>query len=256
MATPGTSIRLKRLRQRFGIRAPKLAIKTHVAWYWRALATVLITSLSLVLAAWLFDLGKNSAFFSSGAPSKETQALRLRITELEAELSKVRSIADSSESSLSIEHATQQQLARQVGALESENAGLKQDLAFFESMGSAPAAAAGDETGVSISRLRVEPESRNGQYRYRMLLVHKGGRQAKEFKGALQLLVKVQQAGENAMITIPSESEQNLQRYRFEVRYFQRTEGVFSVPSGAVVKSVEARLLQDGIVRARQSVTL
>ena len=255
MATSGTSIRLKRLRQRFGIRAPKLAIKTHVAWYWRALGAVLITSISLVLAAWLFDLSKSMAFFSSDTPSRETQALRLRITELEAELSKVRSIADSSESSLGIEHATQQQLARQVGALESENAGLKQDLAFFESMGSAPAAA-GDESGVSISRLRVEPESRNGQYRYRMLLVHKGGRQTKEFKGALQLLVKVQQAGENAMITIPSESEQNPQRYRFEVRYFQRTEGVFSVPSGTVVKSVEARLLQDGIVRARQSVTL
>ena len=40
MATSGASVKFKRLRQRFGISAPKLAIRTHVAWYWRALAII------------------------------------------------------------------------------------------------------------------------------------------------------------------------------------------------------------------------
>jgi hypothetical protein len=47
-----------------------------------------------------------------------------------------------------------------------------------------------------------------------------------------------------------------MQKFNFEIKHFQRAEGVFSVPPGAVVKSVEARLLQDGVVRARQSVTI
>jgi hypothetical protein len=55
------------------------------------------------------------------------------------------------------------------------------------------------------------------------------------------------------MIT-PSSTESNPQRFRFEIKHFQRIEGVFSVPSGAVVKEVEVRLLQDGSLRARQSV--
>jgi hypothetical protein len=161
MAVAGTSVRLKRLRQRFGIRAPKVAIRTHVAWYWRALATIALTSVSLALAAWIFDAGREIAYFQSGTSGKEIQGLRLRIIELETDLNKTRTIADSSESSLRMEGATQQQLARQVSVLESENANLKQDLAFFESMGSAPATEG--DAGVSISRLRVEPEAISGQ---------------------------------------------------------------------------------------------
>jgi hypothetical protein len=254
MATTSTALRLKRLRQRFGIRAPKVAIKTHVAWYWQVLATVAIASVSLALAAWIFDAGKEIAGFQSGTSAKDIERLHLRISELEAELNKVRSIADSSESSISMERATRQQLVKQIGVLESENTNLKQNLAFFEGMGSAPATDA--EAGINISRLRIEPASRSGEYRYQMLLVHKGGRQGKEFKGALQLLVKVQREGKDAIITLPSETEPNSLQYRLLIRHFQRAEGVFAIPSGAVVQSVEARLLQDGVVRARQSVTL
>jgi hypothetical protein len=68
--------------------------------------------------------------------------------------------------------------------------------------------------------------------------------------------LKVQQNGKDAMISIPSEAEQNSQRFRFDIKHFHRLEGVFSVPQGVVVKGVEARLLQDGAVRAKQSVTL
>jgi hypothetical protein len=254
MATAGSSVKLKRLRQRFGISAPKLSIRTHVAWYWRALAAVAVLSVSLAFAAWIYDAGRRIAGFHSGESNREIQTLREHVVELDAELAKLRSIAGSGESNLQIERATQQQLIRQVKALESENASLKQDLAFFE--GLIPASEAGGEVGVKISRLRIEPENVNGQYRYQMLLVHNGGRQAKEFRGALQLLVKVQQAGKDAMITFPSEAERGMQKFNFEIKHFQRAEGVFSVPPGAVVKSVEARLLQDGVVRARQSVTI
>lgn len=255
MAIAGTSVKLKRFRQRFGISAPKLAIKTHVAWYWRALATVAVLSVSLAMAAWIYDAGRRIAGFRSEESGREIELLSAKVGELEGEVTKLRSIAGSGESSLQIERTAQQQLAQQVKALEAENAGLKQDLAFFE--GLIPASeSSGGELGVKINRLRIEPESLAGQYRYRMLLVHNGGRQAKEFRGVLQLLVKVQQGGKDVMITFPSESEQNPQRFRFEIRHFQRVEGLFSVPAGAAVKNVEARVLQDGVVRARQSVTL
>lgn len=254
MAIAGTSVKLKRLRQRFGINAPKLAIRTHVAWYWRLLATVAVLSVSFALSVWIYDAGRRIAGFQSEESDHEIQSLKKKLVELDGELASLRSVAGSGESSLQIERTTQQQLVQQVKALESENAGLKQDLSFFE--GLIPASESSGELGVKINRLRIEPESIAGQYRYRMLLVHNGGRQAKEFKGGLQLLVKMQQSGKDVMIAFPSESEQNLQRFRFEIRHFQRVEGVFTVPAGAVVKNVEARVLQDGVVRARQSLTL
>lgn len=254
MATSSTSVRFKRLRQRFGISAPKLAIRTHVAWYWRALALIAILSLSLALAAWIYDAGRRIAGFHSDESVREIQALRNYVMEIDRELTKLRSLAGSGESSLQMERATQRQLSAQVKSLELENAALKQDLAFFE--GLMPASEVGDDAVAKIDHLRVDPEGAAGEYRYRMLAVNNGGRQNREFKGTLQLLVKVQQGGKDAIITLPSETESNPQRFRFEIKHFHRLEGVFSVPAGAVIKDVEARLLQDGVVRAKQSVAL
>ena len=254
MATSSASVKLKRLRQRFGISAPKVAIRTHVAWYWRALAMIAVLSVSFALAAWIYDAGRRIAGFDSNESVREIQSLRNYVMEIDEELTKLRSLAGSGESSLQIERATQKQLSRQVKSLELENAALKQDLAFFEEL--MPTSDSGEETGIKIDRLRVESDGSPGEYRYRMLVVNNGGRQAKEIKGALQLLVKVQLGGKDAMITVPSDKDSNPQRFRFEIKHFHRLEGGFSVPDGAVIKSVEARLLQDGIVRAKQSATL
>lgn len=253
MAAPGTALRLKRWRQRFGISAPKVAVRTHVAWYWRAIVVACMLSMSLAIAAWVFDAGRNIAGFDSSSSSRKLGELRERVAQLESELNNLRSVASSADASLQIERTTLQQLGQQVKLLEAENAVLKQDLAFFE--GLVPESASGEQ-GVRINRLRVDPEGANSQYRYRMLLVHNGGKAVREFRGELQLSVKVQQGGKDAMISLPSPSDTNPQRYRLEIKHFQRVEGVFSVPPGGVVKSVEARVIQDGVIRARQTVNL
>jgi hypothetical protein len=254
MAIFRPSLKFKRIRQRFGIRAPKLAIKTHVAWYWRALAAIVALPIALALSLWIYETGKNLAGFGNSEPSRDIQALRNYVMEIDAELTKLRSIAGSGESSLQIERATQKQLSLQVKSLELENAALKQDLAFFE--GLVPASELGDETGVKINNLRVDQGISSDEYRYRMLVVNQGGRQVKAFKGELQLLVKVQQGGKNAIITLPSVAEPTPQNFNLEIKHFHRLEGVFTIPAGAVIKSVEARLLKDGAVRAKQTATL
>src|ERR1035437_1856601 len=249
MATASAAVKLKRIRQRFGINAPKLAIKTHVAWYWRALVIIAILSVLLAISALIYDSGMRIAGFHINESAREIQALRARVMELDSELSKLRSLAGSGESSLQIERATQKQLSLQVKGLEVENSTLKEDLAFFEGLMPASEAVA-DETAVRIDHLRIEPDGAADEYRYRMLVINNAGRQAKELKGNLQLLVKVRQDDKDAILTLPPGTESNSQRFRFEVKHFHRLEGVFSVPKGAVVKSVEARLLQDGVVNA------
>lgn len=253
MAAAGASVRLKRLRQRFGISAPKLAIKTHVAWYWRALAGIVLLSVSLALAAWIYDAGRRIAGYHSEESTREIQSLSKHVMELDTELTKLRSLAGSGESSLQIERVTQQQLARQVKALEIENAALREDLAFFE--GLMPASGLGEDAGLTIDNLKIAPDGAPGEYRYRMLALN-GGRQAKEFKASLQLIVKMRLGDKDAMITLPSASEPSPQRFRFDIKHFHRLDGVFSVPPEAVIIAVEARLLHDGVVRAKQSATL
>lgn len=60
MATPGASVKLKRLRQRYGINAPKLAIRTHADWYWHSLAVIVILS---ALAVWIYHAARSIAGF-------------------------------------------------------------------------------------------------------------------------------------------------------------------------------------------------
>ena len=225
-----------------------------MAWYWRALAMIAILSISFAFAAWIYDAGMRIAGFHSNESVREIQSLRNHLMELDGELTKLRSLAGSGESSLQIERTAQQQLSRQARALELENAALKEDLAFFE--GLMPASDSGDEPGIRIDHLRIDPGGVVGEYRYRMLVVNNGGRQGKELKGGLQLLLKVEQGGKDAIITLPSNTETNPQRFRFEIKHFHRLEGVFSLSPGVVLKEVEARLLQDGVVRAKQAVNL
>ncbi len=255
MATPGASVKLRRLRQRFGINAPRVAVKRHVPWYWRALFIIGVASVSMASAAWIYDAGRR---FTGHEPSygtgEEIRSLRSHVMELDGELTKLRSLAGAGESNLQMERATQRQLASQVKLLEAENAALREDLAFFE--GLMPGSDTADEAGIRIDRFRVEPTGMSGEYKYRLLVVNNGGRQAKELRGSLQLLVKVRRDGNDAIITMPSPGEKDVSRFRFDIKHFHRMEGVFTVSREVSVLGVEARLLQDGAVKASQSLVL
>ena len=90
MAAARASLTLKRLRQRFGINAPKLAIRTHFPWYLHLLAVVAMLAIILVLAAWIFQAGKRTAGFQVSEVLRENRRLAARVAELDAQLSRLR----------------------------------------------------------------------------------------------------------------------------------------------------------------------
>lgn len=250
MAASGASVRIRRLRQRFGINAPRLAIRAHVAWYWRALLAVGVISLSLASAAWIYDAGRKMAGFRSPESGEELQSLRDYVMELDSELTKLRGLVGTGESSLQMERATLRKLASQVRVLEGENAALREDLAFYE--GLLPGAQQVSDEGVRIDRLRIEPAEAEGDYRYRLLVVVGGDPRRGGFKGSLALRAVLLQNGGKATIDIPAKAPAG----GLEVKRLHRVEGVFAIPAAARLLSVEASLLQDGQVRATQSAML
>jgi hypothetical protein len=213
---------LKQVRQRFGISAPRMTVQTHVAWYWRWLGMLVFLSLALAVAAWMYDAGRRFAGFDR--------------SELQ------------SESRLKIEQTAQIQLAAQVKVLEDENNRLKEDLAFFENL--VPAERRGEK--VSIHRFKVERDVLPGEFRYR-LLVLQGGRLDREFHGSLQLVVEMQQEGRDATIVIPDSSDTSSLAFKLNFKYFRRVEGTFRVPAGAKVRTIQARILENGSGEARAS---
>ena len=250
-ASSRLALTLRRLRGRFGISAPRVAIRTHLPWHWRALSVVVLSGISLALAGWIYNAGQSLAGFHQGVSESEIAGMKQRIAQLEAELESTRKVANVSESRLRIESTSQEQLAGQLKSLEEENTRLKSDLATFESLAGEQVG----ESGLAISRLQIIP-SGGGQYRYRLLLAQTGNKKDKEIKGILQLIATVQRGEETAMIQFPAAGDPAADAYHVSFRYFRRLEGTFKVAPDARVQRVEARLIQDGVVKASQSVAL
>jgi hypothetical protein len=235
---------LRKIRQRFGISAPRMMVRTHVAWYWRLLGIIVVLSCSFALAAWMYDAGRRFAGFDRSEAEQELSQLHDSVSKSSQEIAGLRASVNASASRLQIERTAQTQLAKQVKVLEEENARLKEDLAFFENL----IPSERRDNALSINRFKVEPDALPGEYRYRLLLLQ-GGKRDKPFQGSLQLLVTLQKDGKDAIITLPEDGA--AQAYRINFKYFQRVEGTFRVAAGASVKAVQVRIFENGSGQAR-----
>jgi hypothetical protein len=247
--------RLWKLRQRFGIAAPRVAVRTQVPWYVRWLGIAVLLAFSAALAAWMYDAGRQFAGFDRSEVEEELSVARRELAAVREEFERLRALANAADSRLSIERTAQAKLAQQIRAAEQENARLREELAIFESMLSSDSASAAP---LSILRFKVEPEVVPGEYRYRLLLLASGARRGRDFQGRLELVVSLTEGGRSAMIILPAAAEAGSPVYRLGFKHFQRAEGSFRVSPKARVESVQVRIYEDGSnqAKATQSVTL
>ncbi len=245
----------KKIRQRFGISAPRVAVRTHVPWYLRWFLLAVLLAFSVALAAWVYDAGRRFAGFDRGEVQDELLRLRSELDGTRSELAKLRPMANAADSKMSIERTAQVQLARQIRLLEQDNARLREDLALFENMHSSDAKGS---QALSIQRLKVEPDGLPGEYRFRMLLLAGNRKDRSDFQGRLELLVGVQQEGASAIILVPDRAAADAPAFKLAFKNFYRVEGTFRVDPRAKVGTVQVRVFEAGTAQAKatQSVTL
>ena len=250
--------RLSKLRQRFGIAAPKVLVRTHVPWYLRWLGLAVMLAFSAALAAWMYDAGRRFAGFDRSEVEQELSATRSELGKLRDELERLRAVANAADSKVSIERTAQQKLAQQIKGMEQDNARLREELAIFESMLSSETTSAAP---LSILRFKVDPDVLPGEFRYRVLLLASGPRRAREFQGRLELVVGLTEDGRGAMITLPGLGESDASGtsvFRLAFKHFQRIDGIFRVSPKARVGSVQLRVYEAGSAEPKvtKSVTL
>lgn len=240
--------RIAKLRQRFGIAAPRVSVRTHVPWYLRWLGLGVMLAFSIVLAAWMYDAGSKFAGFNRGEVEQELSSARSELAQMREEFERLRAAANAADSKVSIERTTQQKLAQQARALEQENARLREELAIFESMLSSDAASTAP---LSVLRFKVEPDVLPGEFRYHVLLLASGPRRGREFQGRLELVVSLTEAGSSAMITVPGQGEAAPSTFRLAFKHFQRIDGVFRVNPKSKVASVQVRVYENGLAEPK-----
>jgi len=244
MPTPAVSLRFRKIRNRFGIAAPKVVVRSQLPWRWLALPLLLFVIL-FVLLGWVF-LRQSQV----GEVGRELQEIRARFSAQQEELDLLRSVAGTGQNAMSIERATQRNLLARISDLEQENAALKEDMLLFERL----VPVVGDEDVLRLEGLKVLREE-GGRYRYRLLVAYQPSRQKPEFSGRLQLVVDYRLAGRVEQMLLPGKMEAGAD-YQLSLRHFLRREGGFQLPEGAQLKGVEARVFQGATLLGRQSAQL
>lgn len=237
---------LRRLRSRFGIANRRLAIRTHIPWYWRAALTVVMLAAALALAGWMFDLGRSLAGFQHSESEQKLTELETELSQARGEVDRLTALSAGTDSSLQIERTVQQKLSAQVKQLESENGRLREELATMENM----VAGGRQASGPAVTRLSVEPQG-NGMYRVSAMLLASG-----DVDGSVQLRVSILQGGKTDMLSFPAGAAQESDRFRARFHKMLRFESSFQVAPDAKVSDVELNLLVKGISLAARKIAL
>lgn len=225
----------------FGISAPHMAVRAAMPWYLRWLGLLVLALVVLLLARATYDFGKKFAGFDQSEADREVQRLGEINAKIRQEIAGIRGELALSERQLHMERATHTDLIKQMKTLTAENAGLKEDLAFFQTL----MPSGGKDGGVAVNRFLVQNDVLPGEYRFRLLLTQTGQRN-KDFQGTLQFVVNLQQQDKKVVLTLPAEGDQADKAFKVNFRFYQRVEGTFQIDADAVVKSMQVRVFENG----------
>lgn len=236
-------MRFRLLRRRLTISAPRMAVRSALPWPFRWALAAIVAGFCAAIALWAFEFGKDIAGLDRDAKSELLQ-LRADVSKLREERDKAQSVANTSESLLATEKATQTALNGQIKKLEAENQSLRDDLGFFQTL----MPLASDAEGLAIRGLQAEVQA--GEQLKWQLLVVQAVKNASEFNGKLDISLTGTQNGKPWVMSLP-EGPQAMQ-----VRQYRRMEGLLKLPPQAVVKTVTVRLLDGNTTRASQTLKL
>lgn len=236
------------------ISAPKMTIKSHLPWSVKLVFMLIGALIVGAVAYFVFSQEQNfvPGNLGGGNTDERIAALTAQVKQLTEERDSYSSTVNASESQRNIQRATENQMATQVKTLETENAKLKEDLAFFESLLPTNIGV----QGITIQRFKAELGDSN-RLRYRLLVMQgQNPNGVHLFVGNLQLSVAVLQQGQSKIINFPVAGGTDAASFALSFKYYQRLEGELTLPDGATVKSVQARVLEKGQLRAQQAVNL
>jgi len=238
-------MRWKLLRRRLSITAPRVTVRRHLAWPLRWAMAAVVFGFSAAIALWAFEFGKDLAGLDKDA-KLELLRLREEQAELRSDRDKAQSVANTAESLLKTERATEERLAAQLRQSESERLALQADLGFFQQL---IPQGGGTPEGLSVRGFQADVAA-PGHVRYQ-LLVMQSGKNATQFNGRYELTLTGTLDGQ------PWTSPATGANQPLQVKQYARVEGMIDCPPQAVLKSAQVKVTDaGGAVRALQTLKL
>ena len=242
----------KLLLRNMSVSAPRVTVRSRLPLWARAVVLFLLAASAAALGLGFYEYGRNFAGPDRHDLQARVDQLELQLKEMQAERDRFAALADAGEAQLKVEHAAQQQLVEQARGLEAETNHLREDLAFFDSL--LPAGTGNKD--IVIRSFRLQPADEPNQMRYR-LLVQQSGKPDHDFVGSIELAVNFTQGGRNYVLQMPepNAAPERMQAFALSFRHYQRLEGTFTLPAGAVARSCQVRILTGSTTRLQQNFT-
>jgi hypothetical protein len=231
------------------VSAPRVTVRSSLPWPLRALLAFLGASLAAAVGVGLYEYGRDFAGPDRRLLAAQVEQLATQLHDMAGERDRATALSNSYEGEMKVERAAQEQLLQQVKVLEDETTRLKEDLAFYDSL--LPAGKA--DKGIVIRSFRLQPEEDSPRMRFR-LLIQQSGKADHDFVGSVRLEVKFSQKSANMVFEIPEADAPPDRAKAFELsfRHYQRLEGTFTLPVGAVARSVVVRVMAAGETQTQQ----
>lgn len=248
-------MRLKLWMRNMSVSAPRVTVRSSFPWPLRALLGFLAAALAAAAGIAIYEYGRDFAGPDRRELVTHNEQLAAQLREIAAERDSSTALANAYEGELKVERAAQEQLMQQVRALEEETTRLKEDLAFYDSL----LPAGKSDKGIVIRSFRLQPEDESQAQRMRFrLLIQQSGKADRDFVGSVQMEVRFTEKGGNFIYEMPESdaTQERAKAFDLSFRHYQRLEGTFTLPTGAVAHSVLIRVLAAGETQTQQSFNL
>jgi hypothetical protein len=248
-------MRLKLWMRNMSVSAPRVTVRSSFPWPLRALLGFLAAALAAAAGIAIYEYGRDFAGPDRRELVGHNEQLAAQLRETAAERDRSTALANAYEGELKVERAAQEQLMQQVRVLEEETTRLKEDLAFYDSL----LPAGKSDKGIVIRSFRLQPEDESQAQRMRFrLLIQQSGKADRDFVGSVQMEVRFTQKGGSFLYEMPETdaTPERSKAFDLSFRHYQRLEGTFTLPTGAVANSVLVRVMAAGETQTQQSFNL
>jgi hypothetical protein len=219
-------------RSRFGAATQHVAVRTELPWYGRGLLVMTLIGLGYGVGYWRYA-------------SDSTTQLLDDVQRLEQENQQLRTQSIHVESQQQVTQVAQKDLAKDLTALQEENAQLKEDNGFYKSI-------LEDSSNVGVVKLhsfKISKSGNPGEYQFRILLIQ-SGKHDRSVQGRLQLKMTGTQDGKT-ITQIIAAGTQPKGSFKINFKYYQPIEGSFTVPDRLTVTDIQAKFFQTGFSEAK-----
>lgn len=185
------------------------------------LLAALLGAISYQLGAWQHSQGPQGKPVRDLTVAEQLRAFEQDNEQLKQELTRVRR-------GQAIDQQALQQAQREISELEEQLQSERNELAMFRTI----VAPKESQTGLQIQRLQLSPTRSEDRWRFNLVMAQIGDNSRFQ-SGSVTVTLLGEQDGERKTLSLDEISEEVEDReIRFRFRYFQRIQGVLTLPPG------------------------